>query len=134
MGAYRLRNLASSFVQQRGSRILPQPRPREAAASRVRDQRACDSVVFSASTSQVGPYDCAEILHAFTLRVSEEVPDDFCADPLHAQAERLMPFSPSLQSAVAFEALEDGSPSPPRTFAAPSCSSFSRRAACLPPP
>jgi len=51
-------------------------------------------------------------LHAFTLRVSGAVPDAFCADLLHAQAERLALHDPSLQSSAAFEALEDGSPSP----------------------
>ena len=41
------------------------------------------------------------------------MPDDFCADPLHARATRLSAVSPSLQAAAAFEALEDGLLSPP---------------------
>ena len=55
----------------------------------------------------------AESLAAFTLRVAECVPDNFCADMLHKQASRLSAFSPSLRAAAAFEALEDGLPSPP---------------------
>jgi hypothetical protein len=70
-------------------------------------------VLFSAATGLVGPRDVHESLHAFTLRVSHAVPDEFCADPPHAQAERLAPHDPSLRAAAAFEALEDGSPSPP---------------------
>jgi len=48
-----------------------------------------------------------------SVPTTSSVPADFCQDALHDRAIRLAPFSLSLRAAAAFEALEDGSPSPP---------------------
>jgi len=70
-------------------------------------------VLLSPSTVLTHSDDATESLYAFTVRVAVQVPNGFCADPLHARATRLSAVSPSLQAAAAFEALEDGLPSPP---------------------
>ena len=77
------------------------------------DQRVCDSVVFARAVGSPSAQAGAETLAIFTLRLAEAVPDEFCADVLHAQATCLCDFSPGMRAAAAFEALEDGSASPP---------------------
>ena len=79
----------------------------------VWDQRICDSVVFASNVGSPGAQAGVETLAMFTLRLAEAVPDEFCADVLHAQATRLCDFSSGMRAAAAFEALEDGFASPP---------------------
>jgi hypothetical protein len=117
VGEYRAANSAPTFRLADLSNDL-----RKGLASlppAIWDTRVVASVVLASAIGLNHPASGAENLFAFSVRVAENVHESFCADPLHAQARRLGAYDASLGAAAAFEALEDGAPSPPHVGGAP---------------
>ena len=115
MGEYRALNAAPRFVHadlafdlRAGLASLPPA---------VGDMRVSASAVLATAVGLHHPALGSVTLNAFALRVAEKVDKEFCADPLHEQAQRLRYHNVSLAAAAAFEALEDGAPSPPHVGA-----------------